>query len=329
MNEEKIKVFEFFSGIGTGHEALIENNISFESVGYSEIEPYAISVFNHLYGSKNYGDIKNINPFDLPDFNLLIAGFPCQDVSRAGQMKGINFISNTRSSLMWSLLDIVKIKQPDYIILENVQTITSKRFKKDLDEYISKLKMIYDIKTVIIRSDRVGSPQARIRWFLIGINKNKIDLDKIDLDKIEYQKPNKLIDLITISDTDDIINSHEIISIINDEIRVRQATKKGYDIANIGDVIDLTYPKSKTRRGRVQRQKSHTLTHTINPLFIVLDKNKYRRLTAVDYCLIQGRNKAYYNTLKELGLSDTVIKKKMGNAIDLNVFKNVLKTVFY
>lgn len=102
-----MRVFSTFTGIG-GFELGINNAADrsgkkVEYVGYSEIDKYAISVYEkHFKGVKNYGDITKINPADLPDFDCLVGGFPCQSFSILGQRRGrVSDVSPTLDTGMW------------------------------------------------------------------------------------------------------------------------------------------------------------------------------------------------------------------------------------
>ena len=86
-----IKIFELFAGIGAIRKAFIDSHIPFDVVGISEIDKFAIQSYNSLYGeTKNYGDISQIDSSNLPDFDMLIFGFPCQDISIAGKQNGLD-----------------------------------------------------------------------------------------------------------------------------------------------------------------------------------------------------------------------------------------------
>ena len=118
----KLKYFSTFSGIG-GFEVAIEGaaqsaGIQVECVGYSEIDKFADSVYKyHFPGATNYGDITRIRTKDLPNFDLLVGGFPCQPFSSAGKRKGFN---DTRGTLFFDLARILKEKRPHLFVFENV-----------------------------------------------------------------------------------------------------------------------------------------------------------------------------------------------------------------
>ena len=92
-----VRLFEMFSGYGGASFALKKAQINYKTIGYSEIDKMAIKCYDNNFPSiKNFGDCNKINPFKLPDFHLLTAGFPCQPFSEAGKHKGIN---DTRGTL--------------------------------------------------------------------------------------------------------------------------------------------------------------------------------------------------------------------------------------
>jgi hypothetical protein len=87
-------------------------------VGYSEIDKYASKVYERHYNHKNYGDATKINAKELPDFDLLVGGFPCQAFSVAGKRAGFN---DTRGTLFFDIARILKEKKPRHLVLENVK----------------------------------------------------------------------------------------------------------------------------------------------------------------------------------------------------------------
>lgn len=147
-----------------------DNNIFNERplfVGYSEIDRYACSVYErHFPGVKNYGDITTINAGELPDFDLLVGGFPCQAFSIAGQRKGFQ---DTRGTLFFDLARILQAKQPRYFIFENVKGLLSHdngQTFKTIIEATSELG--YDCQWQVLNSKDFGVPQNRERVFIVG-----------------------------------------------------------------------------------------------------------------------------------------------------------------
>src|SRR3990167_3393030 len=110
-----MKYFSTFSGIG-GFELGIGNRGG--CIGYSEIDKYAIQIYEKHFNHKNYGDITTINASDLPDFDLLIGGFPCQAFSIAGKRRGFE---DTRGTLFFDIARILQLKNLDYLSLKTLK----------------------------------------------------------------------------------------------------------------------------------------------------------------------------------------------------------------
>jgi len=164
-----IKLFEMFAGYGGASFALKRIGIPFECVGYSEIDKYAKQCYeqNHNLGHKplDKGNCLNINPNELPDFDLLTGGFPCQSFSIAGKGLGKQ---DTRGTLFHEIIRIAEVKQPKYMLLENVKGLTNKKHKDTFEKILSELKRIgYDVKWKVMNSKEHGIPQNRERvWFV-------------------------------------------------------------------------------------------------------------------------------------------------------------------
>lgn len=178
MVREKIKLFSMFSGFGGAEFALKKIGIPFECVGYSEIDKYAIQCYeqNHNYkvtggelsynvSPENYGDCTKINPSELPDFDLLTGGFPCQAFSVAGNGLGEQ---DTRGTLFHEIIRIAEVKKPRYILLENVKGLTFKKHKETFEKILSELDRIgYSVHWQILNSKEHGIPQNRERVFFV------------------------------------------------------------------------------------------------------------------------------------------------------------------
>ena len=155
-----------FSGFGGASWALKKVGIDFEVVGISEIDKYAIQCFNQNFPDiKNFGDCTKINPNDLPDFDLLVGGFPCSSFSVAG--KGLGEL-DPRGTLFYEIIRIAEVKKPKYMLLENVKGLTNKPHKKTFEKIISELRRIgYDVRYKVLNSKEYGIPQNRQRVFFV------------------------------------------------------------------------------------------------------------------------------------------------------------------
>jgi len=166
MAKTKIKIFEMFSGTGGASFSLKKANIPFKCIGFSEIDKYAVQCYKQNHGDiKNFGDCTKINPDELPCFDLLTGGFPCQSFSVAGKGLGEQ---DTRGTLFNEIIRIAEVKKPKYMLLENVKGLLSKKHKQTFDKILSELKRIgYFVHYNVLNSKKHGIPQNRERvWFV-------------------------------------------------------------------------------------------------------------------------------------------------------------------
>ena len=179
-----MKLFSLFSGIGGPEKALKRLGIEYELVGYSEIDKYASKSYSVVHDEpeiKNYWDITKINEKELPDFDLMTWGFPCQDISIAGKQAGIH--EGTRSGLYYDGLRILKEKKPKYSLIENVKALTSKKFKDAFESILNDLDQAgYNNYWQVLDAKDYGIPQHRERVFIVSIRK---DIDQ------EFKFPEK------------------------------------------------------------------------------------------------------------------------------------------
>ena len=162
-----MKFFDAFTGIG-GFTLGIENaGLGWECVGYSEIDKYASAIYTYHYPNhQNYGNITAVIGPELPDFNLLVAGFPCQAFSIAGKRQGFE---DTRGTLFFDVARILSTKRPKWVILENVKGLLNHDFGKTIRTIYRVLtKLGYTVGWEILNSCHFGIPQSRERIFIVG-----------------------------------------------------------------------------------------------------------------------------------------------------------------
>lgn len=158
-----MKYFSIFSGVG-GFELGMQDH---ECIGFSEIDSHASAVLAYRFPNiKNYGDITKINTNELPDFDILVGGSPCQDLSVAGSQKGL---AGNKSGLFYHYVEILKTKKPKYFIWENVKGAFSSNQGWDFAEIqIEFSEAGYDITWQLLNAKDFGVPQNRERIFIIG-----------------------------------------------------------------------------------------------------------------------------------------------------------------
>ena len=162
-----MKYFSAFSGIGGFDEEIRRVLLDTECVGYSEINKYAIKIYEkHFPNRINYGDIKQIKTSDLADFDMFCGGFPCQDLSIAGKRAGLE---GCRSGLFYEIIRIIQEKKPGLVFLENVKGLFSSDKGRDFARVLLALDGAgYDVEWQLLNSKNFGVPQNRERVFIIG-----------------------------------------------------------------------------------------------------------------------------------------------------------------
>jgi len=201
MKRKKIRLFDAFTGYGGASFGLKKANIPFEVVGYSEIDKFAIKLYelNHK-NVKNFGDITKIKPEDLPDFDFFTGGFPCQTFSSIGKGEGE---LDPRGTLFYDIIRICEVKKPTFVLLENVKGLTTNSHRPTFKKIIRELKRIYgkgQVQWKILNSKDYGIPQNRERVWIFATTKKipfgwnfeptKKPLTKFVKDFVE-QKPDK------------------------------------------------------------------------------------------------------------------------------------------
>ena len=160
-----MKYLSLFSGIGGFDLAL--NNQGHKCIGYSEINKYAIKIYEKNFGLevKNYGDITKINTGELPEFELLCGGFPCQPFSIAGKRKGFQ---DTRGTMFYEICRIIKDKRPPFILLENVKGLLNHSSGETFNTIIYSLDELgYSVEWQVFNS-KYYTGQNRERVYILG-----------------------------------------------------------------------------------------------------------------------------------------------------------------
>ena len=163
-----IRYFDMFAGIG-GFRSGLEAIGGFECVGYCEIDKYAKQAYEAMYdtgGELYFDDARKIVLEQLPDFDLLVGGFPCQSFSIAGARKGFD---DTRETLFFEIARIASVKKPKYLFLENVPGLLNHNQGRTFETLLRTLDELgYDVCWQVLNSKNFGVPQSRNRVFIIG-----------------------------------------------------------------------------------------------------------------------------------------------------------------
>ena len=171
-----IKFIDLFAGMGgtrIGFEQSLKNKgIQSECVFTSELKDYAIEAYQHNFGKERiHGDITKISVNEIPDFDYLLAGFPCQPFSSAG--KRLGFLDE-RGGLFFTIFEILKEKKPSGFLLENVDALATHDKGKTLSTMLKNLELLgYKTDHKILDSSDFGVPQIRKRVYILGHKETK------------------------------------------------------------------------------------------------------------------------------------------------------------
>ena len=160
-----MKFLELCAGIGGFRQAL--ENLGCECVGWSEIDKYAIKLYSAWYNDDcNFGDVTKIEAETLPDFDLLVGGFPCQAFSIAGKRMGFD---DTRGTIFFDFARIMKAKKPKFAIFENVKGLLNHDGGKTYETILQTLNELgYDAQWGILNTKFHGLPQNRERVYIVA-----------------------------------------------------------------------------------------------------------------------------------------------------------------
>lgn len=171
-----IKFIDLFAGTGgirlAMEQACFEAGIETECVLSSEIDKNACLSYQLNFNENPYSDIRQVKEF--PDFDFLLAGFPCQAFSYAGKRRGFG---DTRGTLFFDVERILKLKKPEYFLLENVRGLLTHDEGRTYKTIKEKLENIgYSVDYLLLNSSNFDVPQNRVRIYIVGVMKRDIKL---------------------------------------------------------------------------------------------------------------------------------------------------------
>lgn len=195
---KKFKFIDLFAGIGGFHQAM--EQLGGECVFASEIDSYAIETYKENYNIDAGINIRDVKEEDIPEHDVLCAGFPCQAFSKAGKQLG--FKDETKGTLFFEIERILKFHKTKYIVLENVRNLVSHdngNTWKTIYQHLKDIGYRLTPKPIIISPHQLGVPQLRERVVILGIydpTHKDDDLDII-LDDLKGKDDNNIYDILT------------------------------------------------------------------------------------------------------------------------------------
>jgi DNA (cytosine-5)-methyltransferase 1 len=174
---KEMKFIDLCCGIGGFHQAL--SNLGMKCVLASDIDKNCREDYELNYNIKPYGDLRNIDIKNIPKFDILCAGFPCQSFSKAGQQNGFN---DDRGNIFFDICKLIDYHKPKYLILENVRNLASHDKGNTwniIKNEIDKLGYYTYEKPLILNTLYFGIPQSRERVVILCKRKDLGILQKL------------------------------------------------------------------------------------------------------------------------------------------------------
>lgn len=289
-----IKYLDMYSGIG-GFRSALDALGGFECVGFCEIDKYAKQAYETLYDTKGemyFEDARNIDPDDLPDIDLICAGFPCQSFSIAGKQRGFD---DTRGTLFFEVARIAAAKRPALLFLENVRNLLSHDKGRTFETILEVLDDIgYDVSWMVLNSANFGVPQSRNRVFITGFLRGRcageiFAFSQTNPKTLEQRLPGREGNRVYAADGLAITQTSSAGGFAGRTglyvIPIKSKTKSGYQLALPYDSIDTAYADMNSRRGRVGAELAHTLTTSSTQAVYLIDMNESPKLTELARCI--------------------------------------------
>ena len=326
-----IKYLDMYSGIGGFRSALDEVG-GFECVGYCEIDKFAKQAYETLYDTKGemyFEDARNICPDDLPDIDLICAGFPCQSFSLAGKQRGFD---DTRGTLFFEVARVAAAKRPALLYLENVQNLLSHDKGWTFETILEVLDDIgYDVSWTVLNSANFGVPQSRNRVFITGFLRGRC---AGEIFAFSQANPKTLKQRLSGSEGNRVYDSNGLAITLTSSaggfggrtglyiLPIKSKTKIGYQFAHSGDSINTAYANNNTRRGRVGEGIAHTETTTATLAVYLIDMNPSPQLTELARCITARQDSGISNRKGEHSAVLVIVKELTPDEIkELNGIK--------
>lgn len=349
-----MKHLELFAGIGGFRKAFDifgeDLKLPMQCIGYSELDIYANKTYTANYNTENetvLGDIVEFtsnkrNIQNLEDFDVLTGGFPCQSFSMMGKQKGFD---DVRGNVFFNIIEILKVKKPKFILLENVKNIVTHdkgNTIKVIEEEIKKAgykNVFYNI----FNTQNFGLAQKRNRVFIFAttedLPKDFIFNEKVVIDNFKSIKKSSLLKQKTTLDVlgKEVEEKYYLSETLKPTI-LSNGSKNFKSKSEINQLIarPLTATMVKMHRACQDNYFSHEFLNSAKPLEYLKTeyskeeqaKHRIRKLTPHEAFLLQGFNGNFVSNAMNAGISNHQLYKQAGNAVSVNTVYAVLHYLF-
>lgn len=336
-----MQFLDLFAGIGgfrLGMEAA-----GHQCIGFCEIDKFARASYKAIHdtgGEIELHDIKTVSDEFIQSIghvDAICGGFPCQSFSIAGNRRGFE---DTRGTLFFEIARFASILKPRILFLENVKGLLNHDKGRTFETILQTLDELgYNVEWQVLNSKDFGVPQNRERVFIIGHLRGEGGRKVFPIDG-QIKNVNcvrQIGNLIQTSSYGGNPHRGRVYSLkgispsLNcmggggrePKIRIKEATKKGYAEATIGDSVNLSHPNSKTRRGRVGKQIANTLL-TGEEQCVVMNDFRIRKLTPKECWRLQGFPDWAFEKAEKVN-SNSQLYKQAGNSVTVNVIEAIAR----
>ena len=285
------KFIDLFAGIGGIRRPF--QKLGGTCVFSSEIDKFAKKTYEANWGETPSGDITQINEKDIPDFDILLAGFPCQTFSIAGKREGF---ADTRGTLFFDVARIIKEKEPQAFLLENVKGLLSHDKGKTFKTILSVLEddLNYKVYHKVLNAKDFGVPQNRERIIFVGFKDKSI--------KFEFPKPfnnsTKVGDILEKNVDEKYTISDKMWKYQQDRKALQKAKGNGFGYS----LFNENSPYTSTISARYYKDGAE--------IYIEQENKNPRRITPREAARLQG----FPDTFK-IVVSDNQAYKQFGNSV--------------
>ena len=349
-----MKHLELFAGIGGFRKAFDifgeDLKIPIQCIGYSELDIYANKTYTANYNTENetvLGDIVEFtsnkrNIENLADFDILTGGFPCQSFSMMGKQKGFE---DVRGNVFFNIIEILKVKKPKFILLENVKNIVTHdkgNTIKVIEEGIRKVgykNVFYNI----FNTQNFGLAQKRNRVFIFAttedLPKDFIFNEKVVIENFKSIKKSSLLKQKTTLDVleKEVEEKYYLSETLKPTI-LSNGSKNFKSKSEINQLVarPLTATMVKMHRACQDNYFSYEFLNSEKPLEYLKTeyskeeqaKHRIRKLTPHEAFLLQGFNGSFVSNAMNVRVSNHQLYKQAGNAVSVNTVYAVLHYLF-
>ena len=310
MDWNSFRFIDLFAGLGGFR-------IAFEAFGgkcvYScEIDRDACHTYEENFGDNPFGDVTKIDTNEMPDFDVLCSGFPCQPFSIAGKRLGFE---DTRGTLFFDVVRILKAKRPKAFFLENVKGITNHDGGNTIKVIEAALHEIgYEFKYAVLDAKNYNVPQHRERWYCIGFDKRL----GISAEDIEFPEPVELINTLSTIVEKDVGHEYDATETAMKHVD-KWVEEKGIEVTDTTLAYDIRPSRCHFNNGVISPCLTAKMGTGGNNIPVLVKQR--RKLTEHECLRIMG-----YPTDYKIG-SGYQKYKQLGNSVVVPLVQSIAKVV--